>query len=105
MKSSVFLFLMCIFGSVTASAQTATGFLLNAEPQPLVMPEHPQHASQIGLAQEQDLRERSAITYAKGERPLWELMPLPPFVPIADAARILRYEHARAKKALIRWSN
>ncbi len=104
MKNGFFLLLVCVFCAVGASGQTV-GYTLSAEPQALRMPEHPQHASQTELAQEQDLREHSAITYARGERPLWELMPAPAFVPIADVARILRYEHARAKKALIRWRN
>ena len=85
--------------AVGANGQTLNGRLLSAEPQIFVMPDHPQHASQTGLAQEQDLREHSAITYAQGERPTWELMALPPFVPIADLARILRDEH-EGKKAL-----
>jgi hypothetical protein len=105
MKNCFFLFLACIFPAVGAVGQTMSGYLLNAQPQIFVMPDHPQHASQTGLAQEQDLREQSAITYAHGERPTWELMPPPPFVPIADLARILRDEHARAKKAVISWND
>lgn len=105
MKHCFFVFAMCIFSGVGAVGQTIGGYLLNAQPQIFVMPEHPQHASQTGLAQEQDLREQSGITYGRGERPMWELMPPPPFVPIADLARILRDEHARAKKAVISWSD
>lgn len=101
MKSSFFLFALCILGSVGAAGQTVGGYWLNGQPQMLVMPEHPQHASQTPLAQEQDLRERSTHVYAQGERPVWEFMPAPPFVPIADLARILRDEHARAKKAVV----
>jgi hypothetical protein len=32
-------------------------------------------------------------------------MPPPPFVPIADLARILKDEHAKTKKAVISWSD
>ena len=101
MKSCFFLFALCIFGALGAHGQTVNGYLLNSEPQRLVMPEHPQRASQTQLAQEQDLRERSTYTYAQGERPAWEFMALPPFVPIAELARTFRDEHARAKKAVV----
>ena len=105
MKTRIFLFAVCVFCSVGSAAQTVGGYSFGSEAQMLVMPEHPQHASQTELAREQDIRERSAITWAQGERPLWELMSPPPFVPIASLARILRDEHARSKKAVISWSN
>ena len=99
MKSCFFLFCSCILFSMAASGQ-AIGNYVNAQPQMFVMPDHPQHASQTELAPEQDLRERSVITFAQGERPLWECMPEPAFVPIADVARTLRSQHARAKKVV-----
>jgi hypothetical protein len=105
MKSCFFLFVVCIFCASGAVGQTISNYSLNAQPQLFVIPDHPQHASQTGLAPEQDLRERSGITYAQGERPLWEVMPPPRFVPIADLARIFRDEHARAKKATMAWSD
>jgi hypothetical protein len=101
MKSCAFLFGVCILVSVNVSGQTISSYLLNGQPQMLVMPEHPQHASQTPLAQDQDLRERATYVYAQGERPVWEFMPEPPFVPIADLARMLRDEHSRAKKAVV----
>jgi hypothetical protein len=101
MKNCFFLLAVCVLASVGAAGQTAGSYFLNGQPQMLVMPEHPQHASQTPLAQEQDLRERSTYTYARGERPAWEFMPPPPFVPIAGLARTLRDEHARAKKAVV----
>jgi hypothetical protein len=101
MKNCFFLLAMCILASVGAAGQTIGSYFLNGQPQMLVMPEHPQHASQTPLAQEQDLREQATYTYAQGERPAWEFMPPPRFVPIADLARVLREEHARAKKAVV----
>jgi hypothetical protein len=99
MKSCFFLFCSCILFSMAASGQ-AIGSYVNAQPQMFVMPDHPQHASQTELAPEQDLRERSVITFGQGERPLWECMPEPAFVPIADLARTLRSQHVRAKKVV-----
>ena len=101
MKSFFFLFAICILGSVSAVGQAAGTSSLNSQPQMFVMPEHPQHASQTPLAQEQDLREQSTYIYAQGERPAWEFMPAPRFVPLADLARSLRQEHARAKKTVV----
>jgi hypothetical protein len=100
MKSCFFLLAVCILGSVGAAGQTV-GSYWNSQPQMLVMPEHPQHASQTPLAQDQDLRERSTYVYAQGERPAWEFMPVPAFVSIADLARTLKDQHATAKKAVV----
>jgi hypothetical protein len=74
--------------------------VLSAQPQVFTIADHPQHAFQAPLAPDQDLREQSSITSARGERPLWEFMPPPPFVPIADIARLIRNEHAQARKAV-----
>jgi hypothetical protein len=100
MKSWLFLLAVCILGSVGAAGQTV-GSYWNSQAQMLVMPEHPQHASQTPLAQDQDLRERSTYVYAQGERPAWEFMPAPAFVSIADLARSLKDQHAMAKKAVV----
>jgi len=101
MKSCFFLFALCVLGSVGAAGQTIGSYWLTGQPQMLVMPEHPLHATQTPLAEEQDLRERSTYVYAQGERPAWEFMPAPHFVPIADVARMLRDQHATAKKAVV----
>lgn len=101
MKSCFFLFAVCVLGSVCATGQTINGYVLNNQPQMLIMTEHPQHASQTPLAPEQDLRERSTYIYAQGERPVWEFMPPPAFVPLADIARMFKEQHAAAKKAVV----
>jgi hypothetical protein len=101
MKNCFFLLAVCVLASVGAAGQTVSSYWMNGQPQMLVMPEHPLHASQTPLAQEQDLREQSTYIYAQGERPVWEFMPPPRFVPLADLARTLREEHAKAKKAVV----
>ena len=105
MKNCFFLLALCMGVSAGAAGQTASSYSLGGEAQMLVMPEHPQHASQTALAPEQDLRERSTYIYAQGERPAWEFMPPPPFVPIAVLARTFRDEHSKAKKAVVIWKN
>jgi hypothetical protein len=47
----------------------------------------------------QNLRERSKLQYARGERPVWEFLPEKQEMPLGDVARMFREEHATAKKA------
>ena len=104
MKKCFFLFCVCVFPGLGASAQLLGPNLLNGEPQMLVIPDHPQHAMQTPLAQAQDLLEHSGYSYAQGERPLWEFMPAPPPGPsLGDVAREFRQEHVLARKAVKTW--
>jgi hypothetical protein len=57
------------------------------------------------MAPTQDLLGRFAYVYARGERPLWEVAPVSQAVPLGDVARMLRKEHATAKKADVVWEN
>ena len=47
----------------------------------------------------------SVNVQAHGVRPLWEVAKPSEPVPLGDAARLLRKEHAAAKKADIVWNN
>jgi hypothetical protein len=96
----IVLFLLC---ATAAFGQAAAG--LNAEPQMVQFMTHPQHAAVQAMGQEQNLLVSSGYTSARGERPLWEVMVPAPQVPLGDTARILKQEHALAKKATIVWSN
>jgi hypothetical protein len=83
-------------------ASAAFGQAVLAQPsyaQPLVMADHPQHASQHELAQPQDLFEHSGYTYAKGELPLSDFVHPSEPEPLGDIARAYRKEHASVKKA------
>jgi hypothetical protein len=89
--------LLCLF-----YASAAFGQVVLAQPsytQPLVMFDHPQHASQHELAQPQDLLEHSGYTYAKGELPLSDFVHPSEPEPLGDIARAYRKEHASVKKA------
>jgi hypothetical protein len=78
----------------------------NGQAQMLTIAENRVHASQTGMAEPQDLLERSGNTAAQGERPLWEFMPPKPAgPPLGDVARELKKEHEAAKKATIIWTN
>jgi hypothetical protein len=106
MKNFLFLLVVCLFCASGAFGQSGlVGGVLNTQAQMFTMPEHPQHASQTGMAEEQNILEHSNSTWGHGERPLWELMPEPPFVSLGDVARSYRQEHASAKKASKVWKN
>jgi hypothetical protein len=92
------LFALCFICATAAFGQSAP--VLPNYSQPLLMPDHPQHASQHEMAQAQDLLEHSDYTYAKGERPLSDFGEHPSEPePLGDIARACRREHALARKA------
>ena len=87
--------LLCLLYASAAFGQA----VLAPYTQPLVMVEHPQHASQHELAQPQDLFEHSGYTYAKGELPLSDFVHPSEPEPLGDIARAYRKEHTSVKKA------
>jgi hypothetical protein len=104
MKTLLSVLVVCVLGCVGAMGQVAMS-AMNGQPQMLVLPDYPQHASQNGMAQSHDLMERSGSSSAHGDRPLWEFMPEPHVTPLGDSARAIRKEHATAKKAVVLWKN
>jgi hypothetical protein len=104
MKTLLSVFVVWVLGCLGAMGQVAMS-AMNGQPQMLVLPDYAQHASQTGMARAQDLMERSGTSSAHGERPLWEFMPEPQVTPLGDSARAVRKEHAKAKKAVVVWSN
>jgi hypothetical protein len=94
------LFGLCFLCATAAFGQSAVGGgTLSNEVQVFQMASHPQRATQMPMAQEQNLFDRSGYSFVEGERPLWEVQPLAPKVPLGDIARALRKEHETAKKA------
>jgi hypothetical protein len=104
MKTFSLLFVVSVCCAVSAVGQVS-GNSLSSQVQVFTMPDHSEHATQTSLAAGQNLMERSGSSYAKGERPLWEVMPLAPETPLGDSARAIRKEHAAARKAVIVWMN
>jgi hypothetical protein len=104
MKTS--LFVLCLFCATAALGQALGGSTLSSQPQVFQVPSHPEHASRQPMAQQRDLLEESGSAYARGERALWEVAPVPhTMLPLGDAARTLRKEHTTAKKADVVWEN
>jgi hypothetical protein len=55
---------------------------------------------------EESLLEDVSATYAKGERPLWEVAPPHAYaMPLGDVARAFRKEHDLARKSETVWEN
>jgi hypothetical protein len=105
-KIKAIVFAFCVFSAATALGQaTAGASALSSQTQMLQMPDHTAHASQHALATAQSLLPVSEFTYARGERPLWEFAQKTDALPLGDVARMLRKEHASAKKAVMVWDN
>jgi len=92
---------LCLLLTSAAFGQ-AIGYA-SANNQPVVMevPSHPLHAAHQPMAQELSLVAGSAYISAQGQRPLWEVARIPDGMPLGDVARLLRKQHATAKKATI----
>jgi hypothetical protein len=99
MKTILFAFCFFCVTSCATSAFAQVGSSISSVAQPLEFADHPSHASQHDMGQEQSLLSSPSITYAQGERPLWEFGPISQPVPLGDIARAYRKEHAYAKKA------
>ncbi len=84
----------------SAFAQSLGASVRSSEPVPAQFASHPARANQQPLASEQNILFTATNTYAQGERPLWEVAKPAPEVPLGDIARMLREEHASAKKAV-----
>ena len=87
-----FLCATAAFGQVGQSALSATS-------QPIVMPDHPQHASIHAMAEESSLLGSSVYSYAQGEQPLWQFGSERHEVPLGDVARVYRQGHVLERKA------
>jgi hypothetical protein len=93
------IFALCFLCATAAFGQVGMTALSNT-PAPIVVPDHPQHASQHALADESNLLGSSAYSYAQGEQPLWEFGSDRRYeTPLGDVARAYRKTHVFDKKA------
>ncbi len=96
MKTTVFAF--CFLCATAAFGQVASSSISSAA-QPIVVPDHPQHASEHAMAQESSLLSASAYSYAQGEQPLWQFGSVKHETPLGDVARAYRQGHMIDRKA------
>jgi len=88
-----------------AKGQVGIGSAQQAPTQPTyTVPDHPQHADQGTPRPEVSLLGNNAVTYAQGERPLWEFGSDKVEPSLGDVARAYRKEHAVAEKAVRVWN-
>jgi len=95
------LLVLCVMCVTTAFGQNTMAVpTVNSQPQPIQMANHPEHAAVQPMASEQTLLGSSTYSYARGERPLWEVAPpVKTPTPLGDTARNLKKEHSAVKKA------
>ena len=98
MKTTLTLLLICSASAVFA--QSNGGATISARPVITQFESHPEHARQQTMAQEENILFKAANPSAQGERPHWEVAKPAPEVPLGDIARMLRNDHATAKKAV-----
>lgn len=106
MKKLFFLSVVCGLCATGVMAQVGGAITSAPTTSSFVIAGHTQHASQTSLASTQNLIGHFSTASAKGERPLWEVMPpSAPETPLGDVAREVRKEHETAKKAVAVWAN
>jgi hypothetical protein len=95
--------LFTLFLLVTSTAFGQAIGAVSSEAHMTQIPDHPQHAEQHALACEHSLVGGGSVSYAQGERPLWEFGPdsQQQPTPLGDFARTVRKEKLAAKKAEI----
>jgi hypothetical protein len=105
MKTTVFALCFLCATAAAFGQSVAGGSALSSEPVIVEFVSHPGHAFQQTMGSEQNLLGQSANVQAHGVRPLWEVATPSYVVPLGDSARLLKKEHATAKKADIVWTN
>jgi hypothetical protein len=98
MKMKITTLAFCFLCATVAFGQVGQTALSNI-PQPVVLPDHPQHAAAHAMGEQSNLLGDSAYSYAQGEQPLWEFGTDRHEVPLGDVARAYRQGHVFDKKA------
>ena len=94
------LFLSVLLLASAAFGQAAAGTVVrDNQPVRINVPSHPLTATQQAMGTEVTLLGNSRYLAIEGTRPLWEVEHPAETMPLGDAARLLRKEHATAKKA------
>lgn len=95
--------IVCLLSASAAFGQNYVGYL-NSEPQVYHAPDHPAHASYTAIAQERGIVTGGFVSIATGEKPASDF-PQVVAMPLGDAARELKKQHAQLKKARKVWEN
>ena len=99
----ILLMISCLLLTSAAFGQYGAS-RLDSQPQIYHAPDHPLHAAYSALAQEHGLVGGGSINFAQGERPVSDF-PQAAVLPLGDAARELKKQHALLKKSRFVWEN
>jgi hypothetical protein len=92
----------CLLVTSVAFGQSgSSAAILDNQPHIISVPSHSETASPRPMGQSQNLLGTTGYASARGERPLWEVVPKKVEVPLGDIARDLRKEKAATKKATL----
>jgi hypothetical protein len=94
-------FTLCLVLTTAAFGQAIGYASISNQPVVREIPSHPLHAAPQPMAPELSLLTRSAYVSVQGEKPLWEVARIPETMPLGDVARLLRKQHATAKRAIV----
>jgi hypothetical protein len=104
MKTTLFttLFLLCLLTPAAFGQAISHGVSAFSKQHVVIQfPGHPQHALEQPMRLEKSLLAHYSYTFARGERPISEVSQLKAETPLGDIARLLRSQHATAKKAVM----
>lgn len=99
----ILLMIACLLLTSAAFGQYVVNHI-DSQPQVYHAPEHPQHAAYAPIAEEHGIVGGGGVSFAQGERPVSDF-PQMAAPPLGDAARELKKQHARLKKARFVWEN
>jgi hypothetical protein len=97
MKITIVTLALCCLCATAAFGQV--GQVLSNISAPVVIPDHPQHASAHAMGEESNLLGSSTYSYGQGEQPLWEFGTDTHDTPLGDVARAYSKGHVLEKKA------
>lgn len=99
----ILLMIICLLSTSAAFGQYGAGHF-DSQPQVYHAPEHPLHAGFMALASEHGIVGGGSVNFAQGERPVSDF-PQAAVLPLGDAARELKKQHAQVKKSRFVWEN
>jgi hypothetical protein len=97
------LLIVCLLSTSAAFGQYFANHIDN-QPQVYHAPDHPLHASYAPIADGRGIVGGGGVSFAQGERPVSDF-PQMAALPLGDAARELKKQHAQLKKARFVWEN
>jgi hypothetical protein len=99
----ILLMIVCLLLTSAAFGQYGASHF-DSQPQVYHAPDHPLHAFYTALGQGQGIVGGGSVNFAQGDRPVSDF-PQAAVLPLGDAARELKKQHAQVKKARFVWEN